>query len=425
MITEKPRLPLFRLEALQAQRPRPYGRIVLVRPLSFSVLTAAAVAAAAAIAAFLVWGSYTRHVTLVGQLVPRGGVIKVHTYQLGTIVEKRVAEGSRVAEGDVLFVISSERFSGRGATQRTIGRELERQERSLREQIEKTRLLEATERESLERIAGALRSEADKLEGAIESQRQRGALAASALERYERLRAQGFLSEDQLLTQRDNHLQQQSLLKSLERELGAVRRELTDLENEARSLPLRYESRLAELERALAATRRELSESEARRLTVVTAPRGGIATAVLGEVGQVVDSTRPLLSIVPDGSTLEAQLFAPSRAMGFIEEGDRVLLRYEAYPYQRFGHHEGTVTAVSRAAVPANELLGHIGAIDPAAGPLYRVSVRLASQTITAYGESHRLQAGMTVQADVLQDRRRLYEWILEPLYTLSGKIHR
>ncbi|HEX6996815.1 MAG TPA: HlyD family efflux transporter periplasmic adaptor subunit [Gammaproteobacteria bacterium] len=419
-------LPLFRLEAIQAQRPRAYGRIVLVRPVSFAVLTAVAVAAAGAIVAFFVWGSYTQHATLVGQLVPDKGVIKVHTYQFGTIVEKRVEEGSRVAKGDVLFVISSERFSSMGATQSTIGEELEHQERSLREQIEKTRLLESTERESIERMTRALESDADKLEGVIESQRQRVALAASTLDRYEKMRGEGFVSEDQLLTQRDNYLQQESLLQNLERELGGVRRQLTDLGNQARSLPLRYESQLAELERAVAATRRELSESEARRLTVVRAPQAGIVTAVLGEVGQVVDSTRPLLSIVPDGSTLEAHLFAPSRAVGFIEEGDRVLLRYEAYPYQRFGHHEGTVTGVSRTAASAGELLGYVGALDPAAAePFYRVSVQLSSQTITAYGETHRLQAGMAVQADVLQDTRRLYEWILEPLYTLSGKIHR
>jgi membrane fusion protein len=55
--------------------------------------------------------------------------------------------------------------------------------------------------------------------------------------------------------------------------------------------------------------------------------------------------------------------------------------------------------------------------------PLYRITVQLSAQTVTAYGMSRALQAGMLVDADVLQEKRHLYEWVLEPLYSLTGKL--
>lgn len=55
--------------------------------------------------------------------------------------------------------------------------------------------------------------------------------------------------------------------------------------------------------------------------------------------------------------------------------------------------------------------------------PLYRVRVRLERQSITTYGQAQPLKAGMALDASVLLERRKLYEWVLEPLYSISGKV--
>src|SRR5690606_29348089 len=94
--------PLFRHAALEAKRTSALGEIVLVQPLSFIAGTAAAAAVGAVIVGFFVWGTYTKHTTLGGQLVPNLGVIEVHAQQPGTIIEKHVAEGDAVSRGDTL-----------------------------------------------------------------------------------------------------------------------------------------------------------------------------------------------------------------------------------------------------------------------------------------------------------------------------------
>lgn len=140
----------------------------------------------------------------------------------------------------------------------------------------------------------------------------------------------------------------------------------------------------------------------------------------------MADPSKPLASIIPTGDELIAELYALSSSVGFIRPGQTVLVRLPAYPYQKFGQLQGTVQHVSRTSLPATELPGAAVA-DPrdsrVAEPLYRVSIRLNSQAIRAYGADIPLQAGMTVEASVFQDKRALYEWALEPLYSITGKL--
>jgi membrane fusion protein len=145
-------------------------------------------------------------------------------------------------------------------------------------------------------------------------------------------------------------------------------------------------------------------------------------TAPTGDVAQPVERGEVLARIVPDGAVLTAELFAPSRAVGFVTAGDEVRLRYAAFPYQKFGHAPGTVVSVSEAPLAQIEAPAH-GA--PRVEPVYRVVVALRSQAVMAYGAPRQLKPGMEVEADVLLETRRLYEWAFEPLFALAERVGR
>lgn len=408
--------PLFRAAAVAAQKRDGLGSIVLARPISFAFLTGFAAAIAGGLVAFACFASYTAHATLRGRLVPDRGVIDVISPQAGTIVEKRVVDGGNVAAGDALLVLSSERLTRTGtALASAVGAELEQRRASLLMQIDNTRALAATERAALLERRAALAAETESLAEALSAKRRRLALAEQTAQRYADVRARGFLSEEQLAMREAELLDHRSGVEALERERAALARLAAELEERVETLEPRYANAVAELERALAATERELVENDARRATVVTAPQPGTVTGLAAEIGQSVEIGAVLARIVPDDPTLVAELFAPSRAVGFVAVGDAVRLRYAAFPYQKFGHARGTVTGVSAATVASDMV--------HAAEPLYRVTVALESQTIRAYGEPHRLLPGMAVEADVLGERRRLYEWVLEPLYALGRRI--
>ena len=87
----------------------------------------------------------------------------------------------------------------------------------------------------------------------------------------------------------------------------------------------------------------------------------------------------------------------------------------------RNGSHEANVIAVAPSALPPADL----GFLPPDGSrePLYRIKARLPVQTISAYGRAEPLQAGMQVEADIRLDRRRLIEWIFEPVLQLKGRL--
>ena len=412
----EPQQPLFRAAAIAAHKSDGLGAIVLVRPISYAFLAGFAAALAGGLIALACLASYTAHTTLRGRLVPERGVIDVTTQQQGTVVEKRVAEGEHVAAGDTLLVLSSERLTRTGAAlEAAVGLELEQRRASLAAQIDNTRRLEATEHAALLARRAALDAEAASLAEALAAKRRRVELSERVVQRYADVRARGFLSEEQWALREAELLEQQSGLETLERESAALARLETELDERLETLQPRYANAIAELERALAGGEREIVESEARRATTVTAPQPGIVTGLAADVGQSVQAGVVLARIVPHEPELVAELFAPSRAVGFVAVGDEVRLRYAAFPYQKFGHVRGTVASVSAATVAGDAARG--------VEPLYRVAVVLESQTVTAYGMPRGLLPGMAVEADVLGERRRLYEWVLEPLYALAGRI--
>jgi membrane fusion protein len=118
------------------------------------------------------------------------------------------------------------------------------------------------------------------------------------------------------------------------------------------------------------------------------------------------------MTIVPDQAELEANLYVPSSAAGFVKVGAQVLIRYEAYPYQKFGIQEARVTSISRTSVNADELPFPVKTDEP----LYLITAELAKETITAFGREEQLQAGAKFQADLVLEDRKLWEWAIEPL---------
>jgi membrane fusion protein len=115
---------------------------------------------------------------------------------------------------------------------------------------------------------------------------------------------------------------------------------------------------------------------------------------------------------VPAGGILQAEIYIPSRAMGFVKPDQEVRLLYDAFPYQRFGAYRGRVVRVSQAILASSD----VPAVISAKEPVYRAVVALEKQTIEAEGQIIPLQSGGQLTANIILDRRTLIEWILSPL---------
>lgn len=409
---------------MEARTTKLMGQILLTPRLSGWWWALFAGCVASALLAFIFMGSYTRRSTVTGQVLPAAGVIRVLTPQVGVVLEKRVSEGQLVHKGAVLYVLSSDRIdSGTREIQVSISQQVGERKRSMLGEMTRNQSAQSGELAHLERRAITLKAEAQAVDKQIEQQRVRLGLAEDARKRYQGLADQDFVAREQLFQKEIDLSEQQSRMQALQRDALGVQRELAATLRDIDSTRTRYSTQNAVLARGISSADQELTEVEARRRVVITAPESGRATLVIAEPGQAVDASRPLLSLVPDGSNLDVRLYAPSRTIGFVRPGNKVLLRFQSFPYQKFGQHEGTVQSISTHAVAGAELTGLTLADLPVGEPVYAITVGLKEQSVKVYGNPVPLQPGMRVDADILQESRRLYEWILEPLYSITGRM--
>lgn len=420
--------PLFRPEAIAAVQEQRFGNVLIHQPWGYRVAALVAGLLIVLIAAFAYFGTYTRKATVRGLLMPEHGMLRLTATGAGLLTQVRAMEGQQVAKGDVLFTISGERLSGAGGTQAMIADQLGQRlnlllrNRTLADERLKGQL------HMLDTRLATIASELQQFTEEVRLLQRRAELAKVQLGRQQELVNAGFISVAQLQQAEGDWLTLQGQLQGNQRARASLERERTGLLAQRQEAELRHRSEMSEADSATALVKQEQAENQARSELINVAPYAGTLTGLSAQVGQQVNAGALLASLIPQGATLYAHLYAAPRQAGFIEPGQKVLMRYAAYPYQKFGMAHGRVVDVAKSPYATQELPAHIATALQGQGVpaelFYRVTVALDSPDIALYGQPQPLQAGMLLEADVLQDRRRLYEWALEPLYTVTGRLH-
>lgn len=413
---------LFRQEVLDERKDGQFGQISLIQPLRTWIFAGCTMAVALTVILFLAFGSYTRRNRVTGQLVPVQGLATVVSPATGLLTQVNVAEGGRVAAGDVLAVVQVPRATLEdGDTSTAMQSQLRTRVTSL-ESAGRAREREVSSQlDGLEQQLQFVSSQATSLQTEIQLRQKQVSLARETLSRYESLLEQRYVGELQIKQQQSAMIEQTIALQQMQRQAIEFSRQIADIRQrreETRALLARTG---AELDRERAELQQEsVQANAASRIALVAPVSGGIAGQML-KAGEPIREGQAVMSVIPGDGRLEAQLLVPSRAIGFIREGDKVLVRYQAYPHQKFGHYRGRVSLVSRSAIDRSVATGLAG--DNGDEPYYRVSVEIESQEIRIKGRPQRLRTGMLLEADILGERRRLWEWVLEPIQSLAGNL--
>ncbi|HFC3634573.1 TPA: HlyD family secretion protein, partial [Neisseria meningitidis] len=403
------------------------GQVILTRPFSFLFLTFCAFLIALCIIIFLIFGSYTNKTTVEGQLLPTMGVVRVYSSDIGTITHKFVEDGNFVKAGEPLFKLSTSRFGEKGNVQAKLAAEANLKKTLALQELERLKRIHQNEQKNVHNNIHRLNNQLENIKQQITGQNRQIRLAEKTLNKNKFLASQGAVSQQDKMTAESHLLEQRSRLESLKREQNNAIRELDEQKITLSSLPERHKTELSQLNRAITEMNQEILDFDLKSEQTIRASKSGYISTINVDIGQQVEPSKLLLSIVPEQTELVANLYIPSKAVGFIKPKDKVVLRYQAYPYQKFGHATGEIISVARTALGKQELSG-LGIIftNPTLlnEPAYLVKVKLEKQTIKAYGENKPLQIGMILEADILHERKKLYEWVLDPLYSISGKIN-
>ena len=409
----------FRKEVFEKRKNYWLGEVIIISPPSLRLSAIAATATIILIILFICFFSYTKKQKVSGVLMPDTGVIKIYSPQAGLIEKMNVKEGDHVTEGQALFVISSDRASeGEGTTQGSISEQIRTRLKLYRNTLQEQDASWLVDKASSQQQIQQLSKQVDLQESQTRNQQQLAQLLERRVAQYQSLWEKEYVSLEQFQRIKEESLRQSGSLESSRGQLVESRRQLLQRTNELTQLESNYQKQRNEIQSKIASAEQELTESELKREIVIRATKRGTVTALTGTVGQYFDGHAPLLSIIPEGSRLQAYLYAPGYAVGFIKPKSDVWLRYPAWPWQKFGQYHGKVISVSKVAMTQNEI--ELFENKESNTPLYRIVVQPDSSFVKVYGEQIPLQAGMQLEADVVRESRRLYEWIFEPLLKIT-----
>ncbi len=415
----QPQRALFRQEAVEFQQhDRQWGQVVVAQSLPAKLTVWLIAIAAIAAIAFLFLGHYARKETVTGYLTPAAGTAKVFAPQAGTISAIYVEQGQRVEAGQqLLSIMTSHTASDGGDVDVVVLRSLARQTESLTGQIAAQERRTVSERERLAAQLQEVETELVQLASQVSIQQERIRLAERLVASGAALAARGLVSEIEQRRREEAVLAQRQSLSGLIQQLVARQGQHSETSFALEQLSTVMADRIQSLRGELSTAEQRIAEVNGRRAYTIRAPISGYVSSLQASLGQATDPQRLQLQIVPGDSALQAELFIPARAIGFVKVGQDVRILYDAFPYQHYGAYHGRIVRVSKTVLTGSDIATPVTLREPA----YRAVVALDRPDIDAYGQRIPLQPDMLLKADVILERRTLMDWILNPL--LSARL--
>ena len=266
-------------------------------------------------------------------------------------------------------------------------------------------------KQSLEAMVAQKQAELRTVESAIIPLEQYLEISRTRVADYEKLLDKNYIprqdylqrkqerisAERDLAGQRSRREELRSAITGAREELAVTvtdtRRQLLDELRQAREQVQQFEPEVART-------------SQRNALMQLRAPvTGTVQQLAVFTIGGVVTPAQPLLSLVPENAPLEVEATVLNQDIGFVRPGQRTTIKIESFPYTRYGYIEGIVESVSHDAIQDDKL-----------GLVYRARVKMKKTALLIDGIAVHLTSGMALTAEINTGKRRVIDYILDPL---------
>ena len=310
-----------------------------------------------------------------------------------------LAVGGGGAWSGPFFTVTTRRFTSEvDSVEAAVEESLARQRDRLHQRIAAQEELSRHEAARLGDLLDGLGAEIRHVEQQIGFQEQRVALFEADFASAGQLVERGVLTAAEHRRREEAHLQQQQNQSELERRAAELRRDRAAARHALDQLPFVLDEQLQVHWKELSQVEQQIAQNQGRHGYTVVAPIDGRITTLQATVGRTADPRHLQMEIVDEDDRMQARLFVPTRAIGFLEIGQEVRLLYDAFPYQSYGVYGGRIASVSRTIVNQGEIAVPVALTEPS----YLVTVDLDRPDVEAYGKQIPLQPDMLLTADIV-----------------------
>ncbi|EKS2348878.1 HlyD family secretion protein, partial [Salmonella enterica] len=406
---------MFRKEALEGRRMTWRGNALLLPGVPPLVVALACLFFLFTFLLFVITGDYTRRVTVSGEITTWPRAINIYSSIQGFVVDRFVTEGQIVKKNTPIYQIDVSKSTRNGVVSTSHRTDILNQIRQVDNIISglkdsKKAALDALEKQKIQYTL-ALQRSTDILNRAEEGLR----IMKKNMDNYRKYQSQKLITKDQLTNQETIYYQQQNSLLGLNSQNEQNALQLTSLESQMRIQAAEFDNRIYQMTLQRYELQKELVNTDMESAVVIRALSAGKIDSLSVSTGQMVSPGDSLAQILPDTvKNYYLVLWAPNTAVPYISAGDKVNIRYEAFPSEKFGQFSGIIQSISRAPATAQEMRTYQGAPQNTPSisvPYYKILVKPGRQSINYGGKARPLENGMKAQVTLFLEKRKIWQW--------------
>ncbi|PKB89446.1 colicin V secretion protein CvaA [Ewingella americana] len=415
---------MFREEAINRQKQKWRGRALLLPGIPFWVVVTLCLFFIISFLTFVIVGNYTRRVNVTGEITTYPRAANVYSGVQGVVIKQFVIEGQLVNAGDPIYQIDVSKSTRSGVVS-------DNQRKDIGDQIECISNIITRLKSNKENTLAMLEKQKSLYKKALQrsndiiGRAQEGIrIMKENMENYRQYQFKGLITKDQLTNQVALYYQQQNNLLGLSGQNEQNALQITSIESQIHTQAAEFDNQIYQMELQRYELKKELLSTDAGGEILVRALAGGRVDSLSVTVGQMVNVGDSLLQVLPrqiDHYSLV--IWVPNDAIPYIAPGDKVNVRYEAFPSGKFGQFSGTISLISKAPASTQEMLTYQGAPKnglTASVPYYKVTVKPEKQSIAYGGKSLSLENGMKAESTLFLEKRKIYQWMLSPFYDMK-----
>ena len=419
---------LFRQEAINYQKAKWMGKALLIKGYSAWFVFLLSIVFIIVLVLAAIFGTYTRRINVPGEITTQPRAINLFSTQQGFIINSHVKVGDKVKKGDPIYDLDVSQTTQLGnVTQNTI--------ESINNQINNIYEIIETLKENKLITSNALKQQIDEYNRfhqdsllLVKNAEKGMSEMFESMQNYADYQKKGLINNEQFNNQRYLYYQQQNSYQFLQNQIIQENLSIIQLNSELITKIADFDNKISEYQFQLNALQRQLTEVNAKGTLIISAPSDGRIESLSVTDGQMVKTDDSLAQLIPaNADSYYLVLWAPNESVPYISVNDKINIRYEAYPYQKFGQFSGEIMSISNVPASSQEMSTY------SSSPLsqnninyqayYKVMVSLDKQQMVKFNSKIKLTNGMKADITLFLEKRPIYQWMLSPFYDIQKSI--
>lgn len=424
---------MFRQEAFDYQKTKWTGKALLISGFPPWVIATVSLAVIIIFLVFITLGTYTRRINVYGEVTTLPQAINIFASHQGFITQSLVKVGDEVVKGQAIYQIDVSKVTNSGRVSKNNQQAIERQLEQVKGIVDKLNINKKTTLDNILAQKKQYEIAYKQSSELVKDSRKNVESMRKTVENYSEYQRKGLITKEQENNQRYSYYQQQGASQSLYSQNMQEALQITNLDSEIITRAADFDNKISQYELQYGDLQKQLAETDATGVLVINAPVDGRIESLSVTTGQMINVGDSLAQLVPGTDPLYYLiLWLPNGAVPYITAGDRVNVRYDAFPFEKFGQFSGRIETLSTVPASTQEIASYRSTPLEHSGlnmeSYYKMLVALDKTQFHYQDKILRLTGGMKAQSTLFLEKRPLYQWMFSPFYdmkkSLMGPIH-